>query len=114
MPDPDRDSLRKALNSFDEVSAQRERSRIDDEVIVAAARRDLARLEGEAPKMASLAEIADACEAVGEFRSRQIGQRKLVKEAAAVLREVEKLKRANEITGTPSRERVEEFLRSLP
>ena len=83
-------------------------------LIMDAARRDLARLEAE-PKRVSLAEMADACEAVGEFRSRPVGEIfELVQQAAAVLRAVEKLKRANEITGTPSRERVEEFLRSLP
>jgi hypothetical protein len=108
MIDPDRDALRKALEASNGIQGP------TWTLIMDAARRDLARLEREAPKKASLAEIADACEAVGDFRSRQIGQRKLVKEAAAVLRAVEKLNRANEITGTPSRERVEEFLRGLP
>ena len=85
MSDPDRDALRKALKAFDEVSAQRERSRIDDEVIVAAARRDLARVEKEAPKKSMLMQMVDWL----ETRERGVDERyNMDLQAAAVLRAV--------------------------
>jgi len=105
MSDPDRDALRKALEASNGIQGP------TWTLIMDAARRDLARLEREAPKKSMLMQMVEWLENC----EREVDERyNMDLQAAAVLRAVEKLKRANEITGTPSRERVEEFLRSLP
>ena len=123
MSDPDRDALRKALEASNGIQGP------TWTLIMDAARRDLARLEREAPKKSMLMQMVEWLETKEapkksmlmkmvewlENCEREVDERyNMDLQAAAVLRAVEKLKRANEITGTPSRERVEEFLRSLP
>jgi len=83
--DPDREALRKAIakwRSYPSMTCE------EEGVLLAAAERDLARLEGEAPKKASLGELVEALSDQGSNVANEMSWRTALNEAAAVLRAV--------------------------
>jgi len=78
--------------------------------------RDLARLEGEAPKKASLGELADACESAVKANCSYNEREARLREAAAVLRAVGEFKQEWEHVSTEEQgdKIAEKLWRSLP
>ena len=127
--DPDREALREAIRCFEDraVPDPGDCSTVKDcryqhvALVVAAARRDLARLEGEKPKKASLGELVEhLSQAALENQGSKSGV--LDAEAAAVLRAVGEFAAAVRSTEGRMRERAQpifdkaitDLCRSLP
>jgi hypothetical protein len=121
--DPDREVLRKAIDAvktFPAVAGKLEGKAceimgravvLDADVFILlsmAARRDLARMEAEAPKRATLEELADSFDRPGSTTEER--------QAAAVLRKLKEFRERWQADswGSGRTEAVAEFLRSMP
>jgi len=109
--DPDREALREGLRKYDSWAPSDEWR-----AVVAAARRDLARLEGEKPKRATIDEMITALANHNGCIASLKHEAQALREAAAVLRAVGEFANdyRNAVTEAQGDEAAAKFLRSLP